>query len=102
MASLRNIKAVSRSSVDVTLRLSNDEFKSLGGYRENIHVISDNIAKSKIRISLRGKDNATKYLLIPPKMRYDLPLNRSVACCRIDTKKKIIFFYAIKKKKSLE
>lgn len=76
-----------------------DEALQLRGNMDNIHIFSENIADVKANMSQRGKNEATKYFLVPKSLRKDLKFKSEVSCHRIDTKAKTIFVYVIDKLK---
>ena len=65
---------------------------------DNIHVFSENVADVTTNISQRGKNEATKYFLIPRELRKGLKFSeKNITCQKIDTKSKTIFVYVIDK-----
>ena len=74
-----------------------DEALQLKGHLSNVHLFSENSAETKANISLRGKNDATTYFLIPKDLRKGLRSNAKTNCQRIDSKGKIIFVYVVDK-----
>lgn len=74
-----------------------EEAVQLQGRMDNIHVFSENISEIKTNISTRGKNAATKYLLIPRNLRQNIKFDKGVSCQKIDLKEKIIFIYIVEK-----
>ena len=74
-----------------------DEYVQLKGYMDNVHVFSENIADVKANISQRGKNEATKYFLIPKELRSGLKFNAKTTCQKIETNTKTIFIYVVDK-----
>jgi hypothetical protein len=75
-----------------------EEALQLKGSIDNVHIFSENIADIKTNLSMRGKNEATKYFLIPKQLRKDLRFGvEDVICQRINTPTKIIFVYVIDK-----
>ncbi|MFH2020636.1 MAG: hypothetical protein ABIJ34_04430 [archaeon] len=74
-----------------------DEALQLKGHMENVYIFSEHNANIKTGISQRGKNEATKYFLIPKEHRNELLLNQDVFCQRIDTKTKSAFIYLVNK-----
>ena len=74
-----------------------EESVQLKGHMDNIHVFSENVADIKTTISQRGKNEATKYFLIPRELRQDMKFNAPTKCQKIETKTKTIFIYTIDK-----
>lgn len=76
-----------------------DEFLQLRGHLNNIRLITENIAEVKTNISQRGKNEATKYFLIPREFRKGFKFNNATSCQKLEFGDKIIFFYVINKLK---
>ncbi len=74
-----------------------NESVQLRGYMDNIHIFSENIADVETNISQRGKNEATKYFLIPKELRKGLKFTAKTTCQKIDTKTKTIFIYVVDK-----
>jgi len=72
-----------------------DESVQLKGHMSNIHLFSENVADIKTNISQRGKNEATKYFLIPKELRKNLKFNEKTTCQKIETKTKTIFIYVL-------
>lgn len=77
------------------IQLSKDEAKELKGEMENITLFSEATATTPTRVSLRGKNEATKYFLIPKTLRRSLNVMGSVSCQRIKREDKDIFVYVV-------
>jgi len=74
-----------------------DESLQLRGHLKNIHSFSEDTADIKTNLSQRGKNEATKYFLIPRELRNNLKFNKKVRCQKFDTDKKVIFIYVVDK-----
>jgi len=85
------------NKVIVEASLDYEELVQLKGELDNIHLFSERVAKTETNISGRGKNEATKYFLIPRQMRKDLNMKKKVNCQRIDTTEKVIFVYVVNK-----
>lgn len=83
--------------VIVETLLEREELVQLRGEFDDIHVFSERTADIETNIARRGKNEATKYFLIPRHLRKDLMINEPVKCQRIDTKDKAIFIYILMK-----
>ncbi|NTV23575.1 MAG: hypothetical protein HGA85_04330 [Nanoarchaeota archaeon] len=77
--------------------VSYDEALQLKGHMENVYIFSEQNSKIKTGISQRGKNDATKYFLIPKDYRNDLLFSKDVLCQCIDTKTKSAFIYLVNK-----
>ena len=83
--------------VIVETALDYEELVQLKGEIDNIHLFSEKIADLRTNISRRGKNESTKYFLIPRNLRKDLDINEPVSCQRINTPDKAIFVYVVNK-----
>jgi hypothetical protein len=75
--------------------VDHEEALQLKGHLENIHVFSEKTAESKTNMVQRGKNDATRYFLIPRDMRSNLGYKNIAKCQRIETKSRIIFIYVM-------
>ncbi|MFH1637139.1 MAG: hypothetical protein ABIB71_01810 [Candidatus Woesearchaeota archaeon] len=69
----------------------------LQGNAKNVHIFSEDVIGLESGVSLRGKNESTKYFLIPKQLRKGLKFNSSISCQKIDAKTKIFFVYVIDK-----
>ena len=74
-----------------------DESLQLKGNVKNIHVISEDVANIKTNLSTRGKNEATKYFLIPKELRKNIEFKDRVKCQKIETDAKMVFVYIVDK-----
>lgn len=74
-----------------------DEFLQLRGHLDDVYLFTENVAEVKTNISQRGKNEATKYFLIPRQFRKGFKFNNSVSCQRMDIRDKVIFVYVVDK-----
>jgi len=83
--------------VVVETLLEHHELTQLRGELDDVHIFSEKVADSETNIACRGKNEATKYFLIPRHLRKDLDLGsrEPVLCQRINTPEKIIFIYVV-------
>ncbi len=81
--------------VVVELLVKDQEVKHLKGEINDVRIFSENVADVPSRVSLRGKNEATKYFLIPRQLRKDLAIKGKVSCQRLDSEGKSIFIYVI-------
>ena len=77
--------------------LDYEESLQLKGYLDNIHLFSENVSEIEAVISQRGKNEATKYFLIPKELRKGMKFSAKTKCQKIDTKTKTIFIYTVDK-----
>lgn len=85
------------NKIILEVEVNHEEVKLLQGHYNDIHVITDNVASFETNIATRGRNAATKYFLIPRKLRANLNYNNLVNCQKIDTKDKTIFVYVVDK-----
>lgn len=76
-----------------------DEFLQLRGHLNNVYLFAESIAEVKTNISQRGKNEATKYFLIPRQFRKGFRFNNTTACQKMEFKDKVVFFYVVDKLK---
>ena len=89
--SMENNKIISEVELDYA------EILQLKGHHENVHLFSSNVSGVDSRVSLRGKNEATKYFLIPRVLRKNLMFNTKVSVQRLDTKEKDVYVYCVDK-----
>lgn len=68
----------------------------LKGHYDNVHLFSENTIDFQTKISSRGKNDATKYFLIPTKYRKDLNLNSKALIQRIKVDDSDFLIYMLK------
>ena len=84
-------------SVLMQMKLSLDEFRQLKGELDELFVIAREASKTPSRVSMRGKNEATKYFLIPRNFRKNLSLRGKVSCQRVDDCISSTFVYHVRK-----
>ena len=97
MGSILSSKVQNDGKVSYEVVIDRDEALQLRGNMDNIHVLAESAADIKSRISLRGKNEATKYFLIPKEFREDIKKSREVQCQKIETKAKAIYVFYVDK-----
>lgn len=70
-----------------------EEVKQLKGEMNDIYLVSDRVASVPSKVSLRGRNEATKYFLIPKQLRKQLAIRGKVSCQRLEREGKSIFVY---------
>lgn len=91
-------KRVEDERIIFELMLEQHEALHLQGHTDNIHLITENVSGIPARISLRGKNEATKYFLIPKALRKDFSdhyHNSDVSCQKIALSDKTMFVYTV-------
>jgi len=76
-----------------------EEYLQLKGHLESIYLIPEKTAEIQTNISQRGKNEATKYFLIPRQLRQGFRFDNSTCCQRLDLKDRVIFVYIVNKNK---
>ena len=76
-----------------------NQYLQLKGHFDDIYLFTEHVAEIKAHISQRGKNDSTKYFLIPRQLRKGLKFNNQTSCQKIDLKDKVIFIYIIDKNK---
>ncbi len=90
-------KTLKDNKVVFEVELDYEESLQLKGHIQNIHLFSEDVADVKSNLSQRGKNEATKYFLIPRDLRANLRFTENVKCQKIETESKIIFVYVVDK-----
>jgi len=76
-----------------------EEHLQLKGHFEDVHLFTEHVAEVQTNISQRGKNEATKYFLIPRQFRKGFKFNNTISCQRFDLQNKVVFIYVIDKLK---
>ena len=97
MGAILGSKVTADGKVIYTISLDHEEALQLRGHIDNIKVFSEKVVDIKTNLSARGKNEATKYFLIPTKLRKELKFHGEVSCQRLDSKNKTIFIYIVDK-----
>ncbi|HIH23915.1 TPA: hypothetical protein HA251_02675 [Candidatus Woesearchaeota archaeon] len=79
----------------VELSIADQELLRLQGEINDVYLFSERVADVPSRVSLRGKNDATRYFLIPRQLRKNLAIRGKVSCQRIDSEGKTIFVYVV-------
>jgi len=72
-----------------------DEFLQLKGHLDDIHLFTEKTAVIRTNISQRGRNEATKYFLIPREFRKGFLFENVTSCQRLDIPEKVIFIYVV-------
>ncbi|MBT4350990.1 hypothetical protein HOD20_00545, partial [archaeon] len=90
-------KVLNDDKIVYNIIMNKDEALQLKGHTENILVLAEDAINITSRISLRGKNDATKYFLIPRELRKDIKKSKDVLCHKVDSKFKSIYVYVVDK-----
>ncbi len=94
MGTIISSKMQSNGKVIFEVSLDYDEAIQLQGRMDNVHIFSDSAPFVTANISQRGRNESTKYFLIPRQLRNNLRLDGDIKCQKIETKTKVIFIYS--------
>lgn len=97
MGTIISSKMQSNGKVILELSMDYDEAIQLQGRMDNIHIFSDSAPGIPANISQRGRNESTKYFLIPKQLRAHLNFEKTVKCHKIEAKTKSIFIYTYDK-----
>lgn len=97
MGTILGTKTTKNNKIIIEVEMDYEESLQLKGYIKNIHVFSEDVADIKTNLSQRGKNEATKYFLVPKQLRGNLKFNEKVRCQKLETDTKIIFVYVVDK-----
>ena len=86
-------------SVILEILADYEEFLQLKGHLNEVRLFTENIAEVQTNISQRGKNQATKYFLIPRQFRKGFRFDNATSCQRLDIKDKVLFIYVVDKLK---
>jgi hypothetical protein len=81
--------------VVVELLLNPEEFRQLQGEMDDVYLFSEKVANVPTRLSLRGRNEVTKYFLIPRQLRKKLEISGEISCQRLDCDGKSVFIYVL-------
>lgn len=91
-------KAKEEGKTLVEVSVHNDEALQLKGHVDHVHLSSLDSATLKTKIASRGKNDATKYFLIPKEFRKELDVKENVFCQKVESDNKTVFIYSLEKK----
>lgn len=97
MGAIVSSKAKEEGKSLVEVSVNNGEALQLKGHVDNIHLFSLDGAVFKTKIASRGKNDATKYFLIPKELRKELDVKDKVVCQKMDIDNKTVFIYSLEK-----
>lgn len=97
MGSILSSKATKDGNIVYEVLLDYEEALQLKGHIKNIHLFSEDVVTTKTNLSARGKNEATKYFLIPKDLRQNIRFNDKVKCQKLETDSKMIFVYVVDK-----
>ena len=81
--------------VIVEVLLDQAEYRQLAGEIDNVYLFSEQTARTPSKVNMRGRNEATKYFLIPRQLRKKLAIYGGVSCQRFDFDGRSIFIYVV-------
>ena len=97
MGEILSSKTLKDGKIVYEIQMDYEESLQLRGHIKNIHVFSEDVTDIKTNLSSRGKNEATKYFLIPRELRNNIQFTDKVKCQKLDAGSKIIFIYVVDK-----
>lgn len=97
MGEILSSKTTKEGKVIHEIIVDYEESLQLRGNVQNVHIFSEDVAITKANLSGRGKNEATKYFLIPRELRKGIEINDKVKCQKLETDSKIVFIYIVDK-----
>ncbi|MBD3249290.1 hypothetical protein GF336_04560 [Candidatus Woesearchaeota archaeon] len=97
MGTILSSKTTKEGDIVYEILVDYEESLQLKGRVKNVHVFSEDVADIKTNLSGRGKNEATKYFLIPTSLRKNIKLTDKVKCQKLETESKNIFVYVVDK-----
>ncbi len=90
------------SKVIVEVLMGHEEYRRLRGEIDDVYLFSDKIASIPSKVSLRGRNEATQYFLIPRQLRKRLSVRGGVNCQMLESDGKSIFIYVLDPWRSID
>ena len=97
MGTILGTKTTKDNNIIFEIMMDYEESLQLQGHIKNVYVFSEDVADVKTNLSQRGRNEATKYFLVPRELRGNLKFNGKVKCQKLETETKIIFVYVVDK-----
>lgn len=97
MGSIISSKVKEDGKIIFEVIVDSEEALQLRGNMNNVHVFSDDVIDVITNVAERGKNESTKYFLVPKQARKNFKLSGSVRCQKFDAKNKTFFIYVVDK-----
>ena len=97
MGTILGSKVTNDGKIVFSVSMDHEEALQLRGHINDIRVFSERVVDIKTNLTMRGKNAATKYFLIPRELRENVRFSSQVTCQKIETKNKVMFVYIIDK-----
>ncbi|NQZ85759.1 MAG: hypothetical protein HRU03_08625 [Nanoarchaeales archaeon] len=97
MGKIINILNKSDDVVHLTIEFDRDYFKNLRGSLNNIHLFCDGIMIYNSKVVSVGKNNSTKYFLIPKEINSEIFAREDIKYSVIEMTNKFYFLFSVDK-----
>jgi hypothetical protein len=97
MGKILNILNKSDDRVEVTLEFDLKYFKKLKGNLDKIYLFSEDVLDFNSKLVSRGKDDSTKYLLIPKEINTEVFAREDINYSVIEDPDKFLFIFGVNK-----
>jgi hypothetical protein len=97
MGTILSSRTIKEGKIIYEVELDYEESLQLRGHMKNVYLFSEEVADAKAYLSSRGKNEVTKYFLIPKELRHNIKFGDKVTCQKLETPSKIVFIYVADK-----
>ena len=97
MGSILSSKTTKDGKIIYEVLVDYEESLQLKGHIKNVYIFSEDVSDIKTNLSARGKNEATKYFLIPRELRHNIKFTDKVKCQKLETDTKMLFIYVVDK-----
>jgi len=97
MGSILSSKTTKEGKIIYEVAMDYEESLQLKGHIKKVYLFSEDASDLKTNLSGRGRNETTKYFLIPRDLRKNIKFGDKVKCQKIETQSKIIFIYVVDK-----
>ncbi len=95
MASLISLKTRDDKKVSAEILMDEVEFLQLRGHINDLCVFSRRAVDVDTNLTLKGRNSATKYFLVPKVLRKNVNVNGKVTCQKLELPNLLVFVYVI-------
>ena len=97
MAKIHTMHNTEDNRTLIDLEINKEELMRLRGALNEIIIFSEESLENESRLIKRGKNESTKYFLLPRNLRENISATKNVACSKIETNCSDIFIFSIPK-----
>lgn len=97
MGTILGSKTTKDGRIVYEIEVDYEESLQLKGHIKNVRVFSEEASEVITTLSTRGKNDSTKYFLVPRDLRQNLKFSDTVKCQKLETDSKILFIYIVDK-----